>query len=102
MRAYVSEEMLAETSSTTTPLDDGGSNAPGSAGWRNELIRNAIVAAIATAAHASRSRRTAVALRSNAAPSPRGIEVDDTSTPLLRRHARRGRREWSHRVARAR
>ena len=32
MRAYVSDEMLAETSRTTTPLDDAGSSAPGSAG----------------------------------------------------------------------
>ena len=48
MRAYVSDEMLAETSRTTTPLDDAGSSDPASAGCRNELTRNATKAAIAT------------------------------------------------------
>ena len=49
MRAYVSDEMLAETSRTTTPLDDAGSGDPASAGCRNEPTRNATMAATATA-----------------------------------------------------
>src|SRR3954470_14023371 len=101
MRAYVSEEMLAETSRTTTPLDDAGSSDAAFAGCRNELTKNATIAATATAASASRSRRTAVARRSNAAASPNGIEADDTATPSLPEHARRGRRASSPREGQA-
>src|SRR6187200_1268497 len=93
--------MLAETSRTTTPLDDAGSSDPASAGCRNELTKNAADAAIATPASASLSLRTRAARRSNEAASPSGIEVDDTATPVHRRHARHGRRASLHQEARA-
>ena len=102
MRAYVSDEMLAETSRTTTPLDDAGSSDPVSAGCRNELTRKRPRPRSRRAASASRSRRTRAARRSNAAASPSGIEVDDTARPVRRRLARHGRRASSHREARAR
>ena len=41
MRAYVSEEMLAETSSTTMPLEDAGRSDGGAEGCRSETTRNA-------------------------------------------------------------
>ena len=81
MRSNVSDEMLAETSRTTIPVDAAGSDEPVAGRMREAASSASSAAETSTAADAPRASRASRPDCSNAAASPSGIALTGSHPP---------------------